>query len=327
MSWTQVNLPNSIVNGVRGYDLAMPAAGIAYCAADGQSGATLFRTSDFGATWEQRNSGIPISTAWLGSVSFLDANTGFAAGGTTNVPQIWKTTNAGASWASVGTSGLPSFLNDIHWFDALNGLACCANTGNGIFRTTNGGANWTQVAAPGTRKLEFADPIVGYASPSSFQSGAILVTENAGATWETLELPATGAGQTIRPTAYGCLIGGYGSSILRAEQVDAADAPESESTADSGSWIRTAGSVSASPQLVWSIDQAGLASVDILDAQGRRMRRLEQRALRAGEIARSVWDGRDERGRLAPTGVYFARLTVGRGAEGSARAVKLVLAR
>jgi flagellar hook assembly protein FlgD len=55
---------------------------------------------------------------------------------------------------------------------------------------------------------------------------------------------------------------------------------------------------------------AGPGEVTIVNAAGRLVRRLavEEGAGGRGSL---VWDGRDELGHLAPTGVYFIRLSAG----------------
>ncbi len=55
---------------------------------------------------------------------------------------------------------------------------------------------------------------------------------------------------------------------------------------------------------------SGSANLAIYDAQGRMVRELLDRTLEAGPQA-AHWDGRDTRGALVPSGVYFARLNKG----------------
>jgi hypothetical protein len=55
---------------------------------------------------------------------------------------------------------------------------------------------------------------------------------------------------------------------------------------------------------------AGRAQITILNAAGRLVRLLAVNA-GSGSAGSLFWDGRDESGRLAPTGVYFIRLSTG----------------
>ena len=66
--------------------------------------------------------------------------------------------------------------------------------------------------------------------------------------------------------------------------------------------------------LGYRLAQAGEVHLEILDAAGRRLRTL----LPAGKTAASgtaTWDGRDERGRDLPPGVYLAKLSSASGGE------------
>jgi hypothetical protein len=60
-------------------------------------------------------------------------------------------------------------------------------------------------------------------------------------------------------------------------------------------------------ELTFALPQAGPASLRIYDGQGRMIRTLVSGDRPAGR--QSVhWDGRDDGGRAAESGVYFARL-------------------
>lgn len=62
--------------------------------------------------------------------------------------------------------------------------------------------------------------------------------------------------------------------------------------------------------LAYSLEVAGPVELALYDAAGRRVRLLVHDPMPAGR--REVrWDGRDDRGRPAPAGVYFARLVAG----------------
>jgi FlgD Ig-like domain len=60
-------------------------------------------------------------------------------------------------------------------------------------------------------------------------------------------------------------------------------------------------------QVLFTIPNASLARLSILDASGRLVRRLIDRELSVGPHE-TTWDGRDENGALTGSGIYFVRL-------------------
>jgi hypothetical protein len=75
--------------------------------------------------------------------------------------------------------------------------------------------------------------------------------------------------------------------------------------------LRVEGTVGRNPVFHFVVPRASALTLALYDARGRRVRTVWRGALDTGEHARS-WDGRDDRGRPAPSGVYFVRLTDGR---------------
>ncbi len=65
-----------------------------------------------------------------------------------------------------------------------------------------------------------------------------------------------------------------------------------------------------STKLSFELAHDGFARLEIYDLQGRRIRTLVEATLPAGPHTR-IWDGRDDSGRAAVSGVYFARLNSG----------------
>ncbi len=63
--------------------------------------------------------------------------------------------------------------------------------------------------------------------------------------------------------------------------------------------------------LRFSLPVAGPVRLELYDPSGRRVRTLAAGTLAAGSHERS-WDGRDDRGHVAPAGLYFVRLRAGR---------------
>ena len=71
--------------------------------------------------------------------------------------------------------------------------------------------------------------------------------------------------------------------------------------------------IAGSGAIRFVLADAGRARVVLYDASGRRVRALRDGAFPAGSHI-VPWDGRDDRGRLVASGVYFARLESGSGA-------------
>ena len=73
--------------------------------------------------------------------------------------------------------------------------------------------------------------------------------------------------------------------------------------------------------LQFTLPQPGRVTLEILDVTGRHVRRIAPGRLVAGPNV-IFWDARDESGRVVPSGVYLARLSVvaGDGSESSAQA-------
>jgi hypothetical protein len=90
-----------------------------------------------------------------------------------------------------------------------------------------------------------------------------------------------------------------------------------------GPWLRVAGANPAGAggtRLAFGLPRAGTAALSIVDAAGRRVRSLAAGPLEAG-AHEAAWDGRDEGGRRAAAGLYFALLDAG----GARRVARIVV--
>jgi flagellar hook assembly protein FlgD len=63
-------------------------------------------------------------------------------------------------------------------------------------------------------------------------------------------------------------------------------------------------------RLALELPRGGDLSVELIDLGGRRVRTLHHDAAAAGPLELE-WDGRDDAGRAAPVGVYYARASFG----------------
>ena len=72
--------------------------------------------------------------------------------------------------------------------------------------------------------------------------------------------------------------------------------------------------VRESTQVRLFLDHAADAEVGLFDTQGRRVRALSSRRALGSGLTEWAWDGRDDHGRLLPSGRYWARASTPNGA-------------
>lgn len=145
------------------------------------------------------------------------------------------------------------------------------------------------------------------------------------------QLPAVAGGVTVEYYLAATDGGGHGTTwpvggatAPFAFTVAPGTSPVGDMPAAAMAWLAPAAPNPFNPQttLRYGLATAGPARLEIVDTRGRRVRTLLDGAQAAGDHV-AVWDGRDDRGRAAPSGVYFCRLVAG----GAARQQKLHLVR
>jgi photosystem II stability/assembly factor-like uncharacterized protein len=140
---------------------------------------TILKTTNGGTNWDTLSSG---TNSDLHSIHFpVNAQTGYAVGGSANSSTILKTTDGGTNWVSQ-SSGTTIILLSVHFpVDAQTGYV--AGEGGTILKTSDGGTNWVGQNS-GTiyylRTVQFpVDAQTGY---TVGMSGTILKTTDGG-TW------------------------------------------------------------------------------------------------------------------------------------------------
>lgn len=145
------------------------------------SAGRIIKTTDAGATWIVQNTGVQNLFA---SIHFRNETTGYISGGSL----IVKTTNGGASWASLSAPYI-SFetIRDIAFIDDMTGIA--VSDAGRILKTTNAGANWALIPSGTVESLfgiYFTDANTAFICGNN---GAILRTTNAGANFTAQTSP------------------------------------------------------------------------------------------------------------------------------------------
>ncbi|MGH9902024.1 MAG: WD40/YVTN/BNR-like repeat-containing protein [Pyrinomonadaceae bacterium] len=174
-----------------------------------------------GAVWTRQHSG---TMAWLRSVYFLDAETGWAVGGKGT---LLATSDGGKNWKAMPRP-TEDALRDVYFFDARTGWLVCERniyllkTNDEarayLLKTTDGGATWARVEAAGADvdarlvRVVFADSERGWVFG---EAGALYATEDGGATWARQRVPTRHLllGGTFLDPQRGWLVGA-GATLL-----------------------------------------------------------------------------------------------------------------
>ncbi|MFA5011891.1 MAG: YCF48-related protein [Ignavibacteria bacterium] len=129
----------------------------------------------------------PSGTSDIHDISFVDANTGFAAGEGGGKGIILKTTTGGTSWTTVYTTSLNSdWVKSIHFVNVNTGFAC--SSGGFVYSTTNGGISWSSqsLTDDGLECIRFINQSTGLTcgdNTSNTDRGPTFKTTNGGANW------------------------------------------------------------------------------------------------------------------------------------------------
>lgn len=162
----------------------------------------ILKTTDGGNLWLINYIDTTTWAVHLNSVTFFDANTGYAAGrivdnGGGTAGTVLKTINAGSSW--IPFSGYLPAIFSIYFTGAYVGYAAgheyfgfLYERGGNLLKTTDGGSTWTSQMSIGDSSLTaiyFPNTDTGYAVGGSWtwgglsENGIILKTINGGTNW------------------------------------------------------------------------------------------------------------------------------------------------
>jgi photosystem II stability/assembly factor-like uncharacterized protein len=187
------------------------------------AGGVVLRTTNGGTNWTSVGGGA-IGTEDIYHIEALNANVALATTTPSTTTFIYRTTNGGTSWAQV-YSLAGGFINAIHMFDAMNGIAQGDPVGGlwVVIRTTDGGASWARIATEPTQVGgEFGAnngmKVLGtthiWWTPGT--GNGFYRSTDGGATWSRVTLPASGftAGVDFLNTQIG-VVGNSGGSAAR----------------------------------------------------------------------------------------------------------------
>ncbi len=149
-------------------------------------GSGIKKTTDGGLTWinVHIDSG-GVSTLPILNFTFYSRTFGYACGGRLDVAGvIWRTTDGGINWSSIGLS--PDQVFDVFVFDSLNALALSGDPegfyGVSLIKTTDAGITWTDTTLT-ILGVSFALDFLNNKEGWSASGYKFLRTDDGGNTW------------------------------------------------------------------------------------------------------------------------------------------------
>ncbi len=178
------------------YDVQFLDLNTGYVLGNGNHG-IIYRTSNGGTNWILVHDFNPAGI--FKAMSFANVNTGWVVSIDAFDGGVFKTTNAGLSWANQRNVEHDNpdrvyFINkDTGW---------TGNFGGHLMQTTNGGTNWNLQSTLGSIKdIEFASKDTGWIAAGN--QNIVKFTSNGGNNWTSQYLPPEGGNLiTVRPNDF-----------------------------------------------------------------------------------------------------------------------------
>ncbi len=134
----------------------------------------LFKTINAGSTWTQQNISGGAGSRDFNAIHFVNNSTGFIVGGNLEndaIQTILKTTDGGTTWNVVRYMPFLPMLQDIDFFDTLNGLIVGNN--GACLKTTDGGNTWLDESLPNVDSLWFFNSVEYVNSQTAIIGGMV----------------------------------------------------------------------------------------------------------------------------------------------------------
>jgi len=144
--------------------------GLAWIGTGGGRVARVYRTSDYGATWEVAETPLAAGpTAGIFGIAFRDSLNGVAVGGdyqqrTAATPNVLRTRDGGRTWELVGTSAPPGVRYGVVYVPGAQPPVLVAVGPSGSGYSLDDGATWTPIGDVGYNTVSFAARNAGWAA-------------------------------------------------------------------------------------------------------------------------------------------------------------------
>jgi photosystem II stability/assembly factor-like uncharacterized protein len=285
-----------------------------------------------GTRWQLADANYPFPALDLA----VDERTGVLYAGSGN--GVWKSLNLGSSWIQI-SNGL-NVSTILHVIKLKQSNTLYAATFRGIYKSTNGGENWFSVNDAITSKLNFRHGLVVsdvdtntiYAAAEVTLDpalpGGIYRSQTGGKSWVLYKLGLSDSITNFYVTnifldnkanalyaSMTVVLGGNRSEINIYRLRNAATtsiADRRYSTYPTSIALYSYPNPSNTPmRLIYSIHQRGRVQLRIFDILGKEVITLLDEARDLGEY-RILWGGVNAEGKRLPSGIYLARLQLGK---------------
>lgn len=152
----------------------------------------VYRSSDLAGHWTAVNSGLTAVQDAFGGVTAVAADpvhSGTVYAGYDNLEGVFKTTDGGAHWDSVGREFSDNILALA--IDPSHPAIVYAGTEEGLDKSTDAGEHWSHVGLPGAGSIGVTALAIDPTHPETVYAGGggLWRSTDAGASWESLPTP------------------------------------------------------------------------------------------------------------------------------------------
>ena len=208
-NWTSVN-PTGLVYQVTGANhISGRTNSIAFHPTDpltlyiASAGGGVWKTTDGGATFQVLTDNLTSLSCGAVAVDPGNGSIVYVGTGEQNYSLdsyygdgVFKSTNAGATWTKIATTGtVGSYISQIA-VDPLNSNNVFLSGSAGVYKSTNAGASWSSTSSGGNANciiINPLNPLILYTTTGGYSADLIRKSTNGGTTWVTLAtgLPAS----------------------------------------------------------------------------------------------------------------------------------------
>jgi len=276
------------------------------------SGGGVYESTDGGFTWRPDTLGMPPSFSVRALALVPGSPATLYAGSDSS--GVYRSIDGGLNWVP-RNSGLASlFIHDL-LVDSVRSLMVYAATDSGVFRSANHGDTWT-AARNGLPRGEVRALAQDLVHPTAifcavYGSGVFESLDGA-VSWNPVFNQAGLSNLNVRSLAVdGTLLTLYagtdaGVSSL-SNYLNVTAVRESDPAPFAALLVRPT-PARGGTQVVYSLSRPGPVSMALYNVRGQRVRTLMSRRMESPGLHGFKWDGRDQNGRTASSGVYFLRM-------------------